>query len=95
MPLTDSAIKNLKPGDKTHKVSDSGGMYLEITNKGGTYWRLKYRFASKEKRLVLGVYPQVSLKQARQLQESAKQLLAEGIDPNEAKKADKQKSTNA
>lgn len=89
MPLTSTTIRNAKPTAKTQKLSDGGGMYLEITPKGGTYWRLKYRFNGKEKRLALGVYPTISLKEAREKREEAKKLLAKGIDPNEAKKAQK------
>ena len=61
MRLTNTACKNAKPTDKAFKLSDGGGMYLEVTASGGKYWRIKYRFADKEKRLALGVYPQVCL----------------------------------
>ena len=99
MPLTDVEIRNIKrdvqaeknAGRKVaaKKVSDGGGMYLEITSSGGTYWRLKYRYAGKEKRFSIGVYPQVSLKEARKKREFAKKLLADGIDPSAAKQAAK------
>jgi Arm DNA-binding domain len=66
MPLTDTAIRSAKPGQKTLKIYDERGLYLEISPAGGKWWRLKYRFAGKEKRLSLGVYPDVNLKKARE-----------------------------
>ena len=65
MPLTDIKCKTLEPKDKTYKISDEKSLYLEIAPNGSKYWRFKYRFAGKENRLALGVYPQVSLKEAR------------------------------
>lgn len=87
MPLTDTAIKNAKPSDKTARMFDGGGMYLEIAPAGGKWWRLKYRYDGKEKRLSLGVYPDVSLKDARQRRDDARKLLADGVDPGENRKA--------
>lgn len=89
MPLTDTAIRNAKPGDKTRKIFDSGGLYAEIAPSGGKWWRLKYRFGGKEKRLSLGVYPNVSLKDARERRDDARKLLANEIDPSENRKAKK------
>lgn len=97
MPLTDTAIKNAKPGvnpkgeatTKPYKIPDGGGMYLEVAPSGGKWWRLKYRFGGKEKRLSLGVYPDVGLKAARERREDARKLLADGIDPGENRKAAK------
>lgn len=89
MPLTDTAIRNAKPAAKPAKLSDSGGLYLEVSPAGGKHWRLKYRFAGKEKRLTFGGYPQVSLADAREAREQAKKLLAKGIDPGFAKKQEK------
>jgi Arm DNA-binding domain len=66
MPLTDTACKNAKPTDKARKMADGHGLYLEVMPSGARYWRLKYRFMEKEKRLALGVYPDVTLGQARQ-----------------------------
>ena len=86
MPLTDTAIKAFKPKDKPYREFDGGGMYLEITPKGGKLWRLKYRFGAKEKRLSFGVYPTVGLREAREQREQAKKLLAQGIDPGAEKK---------
>ncbi|OOZ73778.1 integrase [Solemya velum gill symbiont] len=89
MPLTDTTIRNLKPESKTKRYSDSGGLYLEVSPKGGKWWRLKYRYQGKEKRLALGVYPDVSLKEARDGRDDAKKLLRNNIDPSEHKKAQK------
>lgn len=89
MPLTDTAIKNAKPADKAKRMFDGGGLYLEVSPKGGKWWRLKYRFLGKEKRLSLGVYPDISLKVARDRRDEARKLLAEGVDPSENRKAQK------
>lgn len=89
MKLTDAALRNLKnPG----KHFDGGGLYLEITQAGGRYWRLKYRHGGKEKRLALGVYPATGLKQARELATQARQTLAEGQDPGEVRQQAKAKA---
>lgn len=88
MPLTDTAIRNAKPTDKPRKLFDAGGLFLLLTATGQRYWRLKYRFAGKEKLLALGVYPEVSLSAARKRRDEAREKLAAGIDPGEAKKAD-------
>lgn len=89
MPLSDTAIRNAKPTDKTQRLADGGGMYLEIPTTGGKLWRLKYRFGGKEKRLALGSYPDTGLKEAREKREQARKLLAAGIDPGEHRKAAK------
>jgi hypothetical protein len=65
MPLTNTAIRNAKPGNKPIRLFDERGLYLEISPTGGKWWRLKFRFEGKEKRLSLGVYPDVPLKDAR------------------------------
>lgn len=89
MPLTDTAIRNAKPADKPVRLFDGGGLYLEIAPSGGKWWRLKYRFGGKEKRYSLGVYPEVTLASARKKRDEAREKLAAGIDPGEAKKAEK------
>lgn len=89
MPLTNTAVQNAKPGDKAKKLFDERGLYLEVSPTGGKWWRLKYRFAGKEKRLSLGVYPDVSLKDARDRRDAARKLLANGVDPSENRKATK------
>lgn len=87
MPLTDIVIRNAKPIDKPIRMYDSGGLYLELAPAGGKWWRLKYRFDKKEKRLSLGVYPDVSLKEAREKRDALRKLLANGVDPGEHRKA--------
>lgn len=129
MPLTDTQIRNAKPGlrpvkankkdkksprlkdgkakgktardkhgaakeapkfiatEKPYKMSDGGGLYLEVDPAGGKYWRFKYRFAGKEKRLSLGVYKDVSLADARKERDACRKLLAKGIDPGVHRKA--------
>jgi hypothetical protein len=89
MALTDVAIRSAKPKDKPYRMSDSGGLYIEISPAGGKLWRLKYRFDGKEKRLALGAYPDTSLKDARDKRDAARKLLAAGVDPSEQKKAAK------
>ena len=81
--LTDNAIKNLKPAKKALRSFDTQGLYIEVSPAGGKWWRLKYRFAGKEKRLSLGVYPEITLKKARELRDQQRRLIAEGIDPSE------------
>ncbi|MGO8719660.1 MAG: tyrosine-type recombinase/integrase [Acidobacteriaceae bacterium] len=93
MPLTNTTIRNVKPGKKSVKLFDERGLYLEVSPSGGRWWRLKYRFEGKEKRLSLGVFPDVSLKDARDRRDAARKLLADGIDPSENRKA--QKSAHA
>src|ERR1041385_136513 len=95
MPLTDTAVRSAKPQAKTSKLFDSGGLYLEVSPAGGKWWRWKYRFGGKEKRLSFGVYPDVSLKAAREKRDAARQQLAAGIDPGEARKAEKQAQAGA
>ncbi|KGV74337.1 phage integrase family protein [Burkholderia pseudomallei MSHR4299] len=74
------------------RLFDGGGLYLEIAPSGGKWWRLKYRFGGKEKRYSLGVYPEVTLATARKKRDEAREKLAAGIDPGEAKKAEKRAS---
>ena len=76
MKLTDIKCKNATPAAKPRKLGDGAGMYLEIMPNGSKYWRLKYRVAGREKRLALGVYPEVSLALARQRRAEARQLIA-------------------
>ena len=87
--LSDTLIKSTKPKDSPYKLSDGGGMYLLVKPNGGKYWHLAYRFNNKQKLLSLGVYPEVSLKDARKKRDEARKLLKDGKDPSEAKKEDK------
>jgi integrase len=89
MPLTDTRIRNAKPKSKPYKLSDGAGMYLLVKPDGARYWRLDYRFAGKRRTLALGIYPIVSLANARSRREDARALLAKEIDPGVAKKASK------
>jgi integrase len=89
MPLTALEIRNAKPLEKPYKLSDGGGMYLEVMPNGSKYWRLKYRFAGKEKRLALGVYPNLSLSEARDERDKAKDVLKRGLDPSQQRKVEK------
>ncbi|MGE3854397.1 MAG: tyrosine-type recombinase/integrase [Planctomycetota bacterium] len=91
MPLTDAAVRAAKPTGKTQRLWDTGGLYLEVSPKGGRWWRFKYRVgvkgAKREKRISLGVYPEVSLKQARAERDRQRALLASGVDPSAARQA--------
>ncbi|CAJ3302227.1 putative integrase [Burkholderia pseudomallei] len=89
MALTDIAIRNAKPAEKQQKLFDGGGLHLLVTPAGGKRWVLKYRFGGKEKSLALGTYPTVTLVEARKRRDAARDKLAAGIDPGEAKKAEK------
>lgn len=89
MPLSDTAIRSAKPQEKTYLMTDGEGMYLEITPSGGKWWRFKYRFDGKQKRLSLGTYPDTGLKEAREKRQEARKLLAAGVDPGENRKAQK------
>lgn len=90
--LKDASVRNAKPKEKMYRLFDGGGLYLEVTPKGGKYWRFKYRFAGKEKRLALGVYPDLSLADARELHAQARKALALGDDPGEVKKETRRRS---
>lgn len=89
MPLTDKAVRAARPAAKTRKMYDSQGLYLEVAPSGGKWWRLKYRWQGREKRLSLGIYPDVSLLEARRRRDEARQMLADGVDPSAARKAEK------
>lgn len=95
MKLTATEIKASKPKDKAYKLSDGGGMYLEIFPNGTKSWRMKYRISGKEKRVVFGVYPTVTLAEARAKREDAKRILAAGGDPGQEKQAKKQSKAMA
>ena len=89
MALSDTAIRKAKPADNAQRLFDGGGLYLELSPAGGKWWRLKYRFNGKEKRLSLGTYPDVGLADARAKRDEARKLLAAGVDPGEQRKAAK------
>lgn len=81
MPLTDVQVRAARATDKPQKLSDSKGLFLLVHPNGSKYWRLKYRYAGKEKQLALGVYPEVTLAKARDLVLEARALLKTGQDP--------------
>ena len=89
MALTNVTVSNAKPKDKTYRLYDEKGMYLEVTPRGGKLWRLKYRYGGKEKRFSIGIYPDISLKLARESRDKARALLAMGTDPSAHKRAAK------
>lgn len=101
MPLTDTAIRNAKPGQKARKLFDGGGLFLLVTPAGAKLWRLKYRFHGKEKLLSLGSYPDVPLagrkdkrsgeyvQGARDKRDAARTLIAQDIDPSLRRKTEK------
>ncbi|MFV9712873.1 MULTISPECIES: tyrosine-type recombinase/integrase [Pantoea] len=89
MALTELKVRNTKPSDKPVKLTDGNGMHLLITTNGSKYWRFQYRFAGKQKILALGVYPEVSLSEARRRRDEARQLVANHVDPSEKRKAQK------
>ena len=86
MALTSLSVKQAQPADKTKRLYDERGLYLEVSPAGGKWWRLKYRFAGKEKRLSLGVYPDIGLKEARAARDEARRLVAQGVDPSARRK---------
>jgi integrase len=81
--LTDTKLRTIKPKAKAQKLFDGSGLYLEVSPTGGKWWRLKYRFGGKEKRLSLGVYPEIGLKEARIRRDEMRRLLADGVDPSQ------------
>lgn len=89
MPLTSLEVQKVQPAEKPLRLFDGGGLYLEVAPSGGKWWRLKYRFGGKEKRLSLGTFPAVSLKEARERRDEAKAQLKKGSDPSAARKAGK------
>lgn len=90
MPLNDRQIRNAKPADKSYKLTDGGGLYLQITPAGGKLWRFDYAIDRKRKTLSIGKYPTVSLSEAREAAENARRLIAAGQDPSAAKQQAKQ-----
>lgn len=89
MSLTDTQIKRTKSRERTYKLFDGGGLYLEVPSQGNKRWRLKYRYGGVEKLISLGVYPEVTLKKARERRDEARRLIADGVNPSEFRKAHK------
>ncbi|SPX94204.1 Prophage CP4-57 integrase [Morganella morganii] len=86
MALTDAKVRAAKPLDKSYKLTDGDGMHLMVHTNGSKYWRLQYRFGGKQKMLALGVYPDISLAEAREKRDAARKLIANGFDPSEKRK---------
>lgn len=89
MKLTDTACKNAKHRPAPYKLTDGGGLFLLVSPERGKYWRMAYRHAGKQKTLAIGVYPAVGLAAARKHRDKARELLAEGADPGQAKHEEK------
>ena len=92
MPLTDVAIRNAKPRERPYKVGDTLGLFLLVQPSGGKLWRVKYRIDGKEKKLAIGIYPQVGLAKARRRRDAARELVAAGKDPGREKQREKVRS---
>ena len=93
MKLTNTACENAKPKEKSYKLADGQGMYLEIRPNGSKYWRMAYRINGKQKLLALGVYPEISLKEAREKRREARKLTDQGIDPSRHKQEVRRKAS--
>ncbi len=95
MPLSDAKIRNLKSNSKPYKVSDFDGLFVLVKVSGSKSWRFKYRIDGKEKLIVFGDYPAVSLSKARELRDAARTNLADGLDPSELKQEEKLRRAEA
>ncbi|MDO5666562.1 MAG: integrase arm-type DNA-binding domain-containing protein [Alcaligenaceae bacterium] len=95
MKLKDSVIKHAQPREKQYRLTDGGGLYILIHQNGGKYWRLDYRHNSTRKTLAIGVYPEVTLAEARKAREDAKELLRQGIDPSQHKQETQKAKTGS
>jgi integrase len=89
MPLTALTLKNIKPKEKPFKLSDGHGLYVLVHNNGGIYFRMDYSFRKKRKTLSLGVYPELSLSDARDIAQKIRNKVANGVDPSEEKRKEK------
>jgi integrase len=92
MSLSDTAIRATKPRDRQYKLADSDGLSLLVTPQGGKWWRFRYRYAGAEKMLSFGTYPEVGLREARDRRDSARKLVAAGIDPSSHRKQEKREN---
>lgn len=90
MKLTNTACKNAKTKEKPYKIFDGDGLFLYVMPNGSKYWRLKYRFGNREKRLAIGVYPDITLQMARDKRMASRRLIDKGIDPAQEKRKRKQ-----
>jgi integrase len=87
--LSATSVRKVKPRARPFRLADEKGLYLETRPNGSKYWRMKFRFAGREKLLALGVWPEVTLKQARDRRDQARRLVADGIDPSAERHAEK------
>jgi hypothetical protein len=87
--LTRLKIESVKPSLRRQRLFDARGLYLEISPTGGRWWRFKYRFDRKEKRISLGVYPEIGIKEARDRCDQVRSQVSAGIDPGAKRKAEK------
>lgn len=92
MALTDTAIRKAKARDKSYKLTDGAGLYLEVMPNGARYWRMRYRYAGKDTRQAFGVYPEVTLAEARQRRDKARAALRDGRDPSADRKAERRRA---
>ena len=88
-PLTETQVRNAKPKSKTYKLFDGGGLFLEVPAVGNRRWRFKYRFDGKEKLLAFGLYPDLSLADAREARDDARKIVRNGHDPSAVRKSQK------
>lgn len=95
MPLSDTTVRNAKPRDKQFKLYDVDGLYIIIRPNGSKWWRFKYQMGNKEKLLSFGTYPEITLKDARERRDQARKLVANGIDPSDARKAKRESDSGA
>jgi len=92
--LSDAKIKNAKAKEKPYKLFDSGGLFLLVHTSGGKWWRFKYRFDSKDKKLSLGTYPEIALGEAREKCFEMRKQVANGVDPSAIRKKQKAENLN-
>lgn len=92
MPLSDAAVRNLKPREAQYKVADFDGLFVLVKPTGARLWRFKYRIGGKEKLLSIGPYPETSLAEARARRDAARSMVAKGVDPGEAKQEQKRQN---
>ena len=93
MPLTDVKCRSAKPKESDYSLADENGLCLLVKQTGSKWWRFNYRFAGKRKTLSMGIYPETSLKMAREKRDEARQIILSGIDPSANRKAEKSAQT--
>ena len=94
MALTDTAIKQAKPASKPYTLTDGDGLSLQVPTTGSKRWHFRFYWHDKQLRISLGIYPDVSLKEARQRREAARALVANNIDPRSHRRAERQKASH-